>query len=65
MSWGILLEVTEFGESKQSVAPHLPTDTCKIDPELAAIAEAWPNLPEAVKASILMLVKAASDKWAK
>ena len=40
--------------SKQSVAPHLPTDTCKIDPEFAAIAEAWPNLPEAVKASILM-----------
>jgi hypothetical protein len=29
------------------------------DPDLAASIEAWPTLPEAVRASILMLVKAA------
>jgi hypothetical protein len=27
---------------------------------LAAVNEAWPKLPEAVRSSILMLVKAAS-----
>ncbi len=42
-------------------AHYLPTDKCKIDPELAAVAEAWPALPEAVKASILILVKAAKS----
>jgi hypothetical protein len=33
----------------------LPTD-----PDLAAVNDAWPRLPEAVRASILMLVQAAS-----
>ena len=28
-----------------SFAHHLPTDTCKIDPDLAAIVVAWPHLP--------------------
>jgi hypothetical protein len=32
------------------------------DPDLALILSAWPTLPEPVKASILMLVKAASTK---
>jgi hypothetical protein len=40
----------------------LPTDTCQTDPDLALINSAWSNLPQAVKASILMLVRAASDK---
>jgi hypothetical protein len=30
-----------------------------IPPDLAAVVDAWPRLPEAVRASILMLVKAA------
>ena len=41
------------------VAHHLPTDTCQTDPDVARIVDAWPGLPEAVRASILMLVKAA------
>ena len=43
------------------VADHLPNDTCKTDPDLAAVVEAWPDLPEAIrKAGILAMVKAAS-----
>jgi hypothetical protein len=37
----------------------LPTDTCQTDPDLALVNAAWPGLPESVRASILMLVKAA------
>ncbi len=32
------------------------------DPDLAAVIDAWDTLPEAVRASILMLVEAASNK---
>jgi hypothetical protein len=31
------------------------------DPDLAAINAAWPALPEALKAGILAMVKAASE----
>ena len=41
-----------------SVAHHLPTDNRPTDPGLAALAEAWPDLPEAVQAGILAMVKA-------
>jgi hypothetical protein len=43
-----------------AVGHHLATDTCRIDPDLARIVNAWPGLPESVRASILMLVKAAA-----
>ncbi len=43
-------------------ADHLPTDTRKTEPDLAAVVEAWPDLPEALKAGILAMVKAASGK---
>jgi hypothetical protein len=32
------------------------------DPDLAAVAEAWPDLPEAIKAGIVAMVKAASPE---
>jgi hypothetical protein len=38
----------------------LPNDTCKTDPDLAAVVEAWPTLPAAIRAGILAMVKAAS-----
>ena len=42
-----------------SIAHHLPTDTCQTDPDLAAVVAAWPDLPEAIKAGILAMVKAS------
>ena len=42
-----------------SLAHYLPTDTCKTDPDLASVVTAWPALPEAIKAGILAMVKAA------
>jgi len=41
---------------------YLPTDTCKTDPDLAALVDAWPALPEAVRAGIVAMVKATVAK---
>jgi hypothetical protein len=38
----------------------IPTDTCQNDPDLAAVVEAWARLPEAIRAGIMAMVKAAS-----
>ena len=46
--------------STPAVSHHFPTDTCKNDPGLAAVIEAWDRLPEAIRAGILAMVKAAS-----
>jgi len=40
----------------------LLTDTCKTDPGLAAVVAAWPELPEAIRAGIVAMVKAALGK---
>ena len=42
------------------IAEHLPNDTGKTDPDLAAIVAAWSELPEAIRAGIVAMVKAAS-----
>jgi hypothetical protein len=34
-------------------------DTCQTYPDLAAVVDAWPELPEALKAGIVAMVKAA------
>jgi hypothetical protein len=39
----------------------LATDTCRIDPELAAVVDAWDRLPEAVRAGIVAMVRAATQ----
>ena len=41
------------------VSHHIPTDTCPSDPDLAAVVNAWDRLPEAVRAGIVAMVKAA------
>jgi hypothetical protein len=38
----------------------LPTDIRQSDPDLAAVMPAWPDLPEAIRAGIVAMVKAAS-----
>ncbi len=40
-------------------SPICPTDAKSFPLDLAAVVEAWPDLPESVRASISMLVKAA------
>jgi hypothetical protein len=35
-------------------------DTCQTEPELAAVVDAWSRLPEAVRAGIVALVRAAA-----
>lgn len=43
-----------------AVGPHLATDTCRTDADLARIVDAWPALPAAIKAGILAMIQAAS-----
>jgi hypothetical protein len=45
--------------SSHLLADSLPNDNCKDDPDLAAVVATWPALPEAIKAGIVALVKAA------
>ncbi len=45
-----------------SVGHHLATDTCQTDPGLALVNAAWDRLPEAVRAGIVAMIKAASGQ---
>jgi hypothetical protein len=47
------------------VSHHIPTDTCQNNPELAAVIRYWDRLPEAIRAGIVAMVKAAAemDDW--
>jgi hypothetical protein len=44
-----------------SVGPHLATDIRQTDPDLATVVNAWDRLPEAVRAGIVAMVKAAAS----
>jgi hypothetical protein len=44
------------------VSHPIPTDTCKNDPDLATVIEAWDRLPEAIRAGILAMVKASENR---
>ncbi len=46
--------------SPPSLGHHLATDTCQTDPDLMTVVDAWDRLPEAVRAGIVAMVKAAS-----
>ncbi|HEX5102184.1 MAG TPA: hypothetical protein VFV87_00125 [Pirellulaceae bacterium] len=49
------------GDGGQSGAEcgALGTQNAPLDPDLAAVVDAWPKLPEAIKAGILAMVTAA------
>jgi hypothetical protein len=42
----------------------MPTDTCQTDPDLTAVIDAWHTLPEALRAGIVAMVKAAKKNGA-
>ena len=44
-----------------SLAHHLPTDIRRTTPDLADVVDAWPTLPEAIRAGIVAMVRAAAD----
>jgi hypothetical protein len=59
---GKVLAAIPLRLASASLAHHLPTDKSQMPPELAAVVNAWPELPEAVRAGIVAMVKAASSK---
>ena len=48
-----------LSQAPPPVADHLPNDTCKTDPDPAAVIDAWDRLPEAIRAGIVAMVRAA------
>jgi hypothetical protein len=48
------------GVAKDPVVPDVVPKR-RIDPDLAAVIAAWPNLPNAVRAGILAMVKASQS----
>jgi hypothetical protein len=40
----------------------LPGDSTPIDPRLAAIIDAWPRLPDAIKSGILAIIQGAEGQ---
>jgi hypothetical protein len=53
---------TTCGNSAPSACHSLCHFRAEIDPDLAAIADAWATLPDALKSGILAMVKAATVK---
>lgn len=48
---------TPFSETGGAESDALGAQSALIDPELLALVEAWPELPEAIKANILAMVR--------
>jgi hypothetical protein len=44
------------------IDPPVIHDTCQNHPDLAAVVAAWPRLPEAIRAGIVAMIKAASPE---
>jgi hypothetical protein len=49
-------DLNRLPSATQNATRLLPEDA---DPDLAAVNAAWPDLPEAVRQSIMMLIRAA------
>jgi hypothetical protein len=64
----IMIPLPDRHKSKaDNTEPHInrrrahpvPIDTRKLAPDLALVVDAWPSLPEAIRAGILALVRAS------
>jgi hypothetical protein len=51
---------TAFSLLRDANSDALPDDFTPIDPDVAEVAEAWPTLPQAVRAGILAMIRAAA-----
>jgi hypothetical protein len=49
-------------ENVSQLLTEYATALCPADRDLATIVDAWPALPEAIRAGILAMIKAASVK---
>ncbi len=53
------LLIKDLRSSVELAAHHLPTDTRRADSDLTALVDAWPTLPEAIRAGIVAMVRAS------
>jgi hypothetical protein len=49
----------DFRQDIKVVSHHFPTDVTQMDTGLAAVIGAWDRLPDALRAGIVAMVKAA------
>jgi hypothetical protein len=56
------LDATDHARKRLPTATENATALCPADRDLATIVDAWPALPDAIRAGILAMVKAASVK---
>jgi hypothetical protein len=49
----------ELRHEVSGVAPHLPHDTRQTSLDLNAVIDAWPTLPDAIRAGIMAMVRAS------
>ncbi len=54
-----MIKIATYGNRVEPLPTNCPPTPVITDPDLAAVVEAWPDLPEAIKAGILAMVKAA------
>jgi hypothetical protein len=59
-----LREKRESTSTQAQKAAHFSAEQPAGDPDLAALVDAWPSLPEAIRAGILAMVQAAGASTA-
>jgi hypothetical protein len=52
---------TALSEQRGTESGTVATDPTPIDPDLAKIIDAWPTLPEPIRAGILAMIRAAGE----